>query len=128
MQHSKECTHCGPIKKSHIVLKITSFFDFYWNQPINYMVYKIIPYTYFLRLSAYSKKLIFSVAKYLEMIVYNDYSRQTNFSNDINVLLEEAKLRNLKVYNLQLFHKTSYTFLLIQNKKKYFFLPSNTNK
>jgi hypothetical protein len=115
------CFHCYPATSDHIEFKIASILNSYLYNPIVYLLNLFLLKNILFLCAYYIKRLVLEISQMFNHVHITAQLNRAQLNNGTLVLWDEAKKRDLKIFNVKFKDHNTQNFLLIFNGNKYHF-------
>ena len=115
------CLHCYPSQSKHVEYKINSILDFYLGNTIGFIFQLFFVKRILNLIGQYIKKWVLEVSQLLGQTQLSTEIKRSQFDNCILAFWDEAKKRNLPIFNVKINGTQTQLFCLKLNDKKYYF-------
>lgn len=113
------CPYCYPAKNNHFVSKMGSIVDFYLIDPMDRLLKPLMPKSF--SIGKYSKQTILAFSTRINHIKLTEDIDRSQFNNGTLVFWDEAKRRDLTIFNLKFHGRHTEHFCIKLNGKLYYY-------
>lgn len=118
---TKYCPHCYPSTNNHFKEKTDCILNYYFGNPLGSLFTSILSIKLLQLIGDGITKSAINLSQILKHSELTDNINRSQLNNGILVIWDEAKRRDLKIFNIKFGNKHTQYFVLIHKRKKYYF-------